>query len=93
MSGPKSISQGFDGLSKIKHIDGAFVWPYNNMLYVFKGRRYWRFNALDQSGKYVMSQKYPRRISSGWKGFPDHLSGLFTWRNGETFVFKGKTVF
>eukprot|EP00794_Sanderia_malayensis_P009338 gene9338-10323_t len=89
ISGPHLIADHFNGLSKLHRIDAAFVWPGNRALYIFKGKRYWRYRPVSNGKKYMLDATYPRKIKHGWIGIPRHgLDGMFTWKNGITYLFK-----
>lgn len=89
VSGPTPISDGFVGFSSgFGDIDGAFVWPGNDLLYFFKGDSYWRI--YQRGSKYKVSAGYPRSIANAWGGVPNNIDGVFSWLNGVTYFFKGK---
>jgi len=37
-----------------------------------------------------MDPEYPKPISRGWKGLPDHIDSAVNWQDGEASFFKGK---
>ena len=89
MTGPLPISYGFVGFKKdFGDVDGAFVWPGNNLLYIFKGKYYWR--VYINGPIYRVAAGYPRKISNAWGGVPNDIDGVTTWANGVTYFFKGK---
>eukprot|EP00795_Rhopilema_esculentum_P009292 gene9292-16988_t len=92
VSGPTPISQGFVGLpANFGDIDGAFVWPGNNLLYIFKGSEYWR--VYTYGSIYRAASGYPRKISSAWGGIPDNIDAVTTWANGVSYFFKGSKYY
>eukprot|EP00794_Sanderia_malayensis_P004808 gene4808-5438_t len=88
VKGPGYTYYGFKGLPKNTQVDGAFVWPANNKLYIFSGRQYWRFEQQPKTSMYRMEYGYPRLIASAWKGVPDNIDSVFAWKNGKTYFFK-----
>ena len=91
MAGPLPISQGFLGFSKdFGDVDGAFVWPGNNLLYIFKGKYYWRVYV--HGSKYKAAAGYPRKIANAWGGVPNDIDGVTKWANGVTYFFKGRVI-
>jgi len=88
LAGPLPISYGFVGFKKdFGDVDGAFVWPGNNLLYIFKGRYYWR--VYINGPIYKVATGYPRKISNAWGGVPNDIDGVTKWANGVTYFFKG----
>lgn len=99
---PKLISEGWPGLPgtipqqfvwyshsnrwiiiQIGHIDAAFTYK-NGKTYFFQGTKYWRY-----SGR-VMDGDYPKEISDGFTGIPDHLDAAMVWGgNGKIYFYKG----
>ncbi len=75
--------------SGLGEIDAAFVWPGNNLFYIFKGEKYWRMYRRGK--KYQASRNdYPRKISKAWLGVPDDVDAVFAWSNKATYFFKGE---
>ena len=73
------------GLSpSVDKVDAAFVWGKNNRAYLFSRDRYWKLTA---DGRGIESG-YPQSISQRWRGIPNDIDAVFTWRNGETYFFK-----
>nr|UUA79708.1 matrix metalloproteinase 17-1 [Nemopilema nomurai] len=92
VSGPAPISDGFLGFpANFGDIDAAFVWPGNNLMYIFKGSDYWR--VYQRGNMYRAASGYPRKISSAWIGIPDNIDAVTTWANGVTYFFKGSKYY
>uniref|UniRef100_A0A671N3V6 Vitronectin-like n=1 Tax=Sinocyclocheilus anshuiensis TaxID=1608454 RepID=A0A671N3V6_9TELE len=52
-------------------IDAAFTSNCQGKTYIFKGKKYWRF----EDG--VLDEDFPREISVGFQKIPDHLDAAF----------------
>ena len=67
------------------NIDAAFTYK-NGKTYFFQGRKYWRYSGRSVDGD------YPKDISDGFTGIPDHVDAAFVWGgNGKIYFFKGKS--
>lgn len=55
--------------------------------FAFAGKRYWR---LDPNRNRI-DAGYPKQISEGWRGVPNHVDSVYQW-NGRIFFFKGMNV-
>ncbi len=76
------------GLRK-KNIHAAFIYPRNNRIYLFSGRRYYRFNA--QTNK--IDRGYPKRTGvHGWRGlWKGRIDAVMVSPNKKkVYFFKGK---
>ena len=89
LSGPHLIRETFEGMGNIKSIDAAFVWTETKALYLFKGEKYWRYHQAGSGMRYRVANGYPKDLHAEWKGIPDNINAVFTWRDGEIYMFKG----
>ena len=69
----------------VSKIDAAFIWRGNGRLYLFADRVYYRFD--DYRGR--IDYGYPKPIQGNWKGLPESVDGVTTWRNKKTYFFEG----
>lgn len=70
-------------LFTIANIDAAFTYK-NGKTYFFKGTKYWRYSGRTVDGD------YPKKISDGFTGIPDHLDAALVWGgNGKIYFYKG----
>ena len=51
------------------------------------GSEYYRLSR--KGNDYQVDFGYPRKIGSAWRGVPDNIESVFTWRNEKTYFFKG----
>lgn len=101
---PKKISEGWPGLpgkwttngsgiisiltplnvtANAGNIDAAFTYK-NGKTYFFQGTKYWRYQGRQVDGD------YPKEISDGFTGIPDHLDAAMVWGgNGKIYFYKG----
>lgn len=65
------------------NIDAAFTYK-NGKTYFFQGTKYWRYSGRQVDGD------YPKEISEGFTGIPDHLDAALVWGgNGKIYFYKG----
>lgn len=83
--GPDHVSR--IGLNRHTHNLDAAVRMYGKV-YLFKGKRYWR---LDPNRNRI-DTGYPKQISEGWRGVPNHVDSVYQW-NGRIFFFKGSKYY
>ena len=77
----------FDFPFYVKKIDAAFTYGPLKNTYFFTDDLYWRYNEV----KCKMDHGYPRKIAAVWKGLPSKIDSAFTWLDGRTYFFKGKS--
>ncbi|XP_046744993.1 matrix metalloproteinase-2-like isoform X1 [Diprion similis] len=75
------IDEGVDA------IDAVQVWGKNKKVYLYRGERFWRFNATSRT----LDPGYPHNIRR-WRGIPSHIDAAMTWIDGKTYFFKDKLV-
>lgn len=84
IDGPKLISDY--GLPlEMKRLDAVFTWGGNGKTYFFKGYQYWRYN--EKMNK--IDPEYPKNISDGWGAVRYPVDSVMTWKDGNSFFFKG----
>ncbi|KAK3699803.1 hypothetical protein QZH41_008264, partial [Actinostola sp. cb2023] len=74
----------------IQSIESSFN---SGRTYIFKDSIYWKYDDLQNR---VEWPGYPRKLNSGWHGFPDGttIDELFIWRhNFKLYFFKGKDYY
>jgi hypothetical protein len=90
VKGPVPIGDRFAGLDAAfaGGIDAAVNWG-DGFVYLFKGNRYWKYDALRERVDTVA----PRKISEGWPTLPaDFAAGIdaaFNSGSGRAYFFKG----
>ncbi|XP_046622272.1 matrix metalloproteinase-14-like isoform X1 [Neodiprion virginianus] len=73
------IDEGVDA------IDAVQVWEKNKKVYLYRGEKFWRFNATSR----MLDPGYPHNIRR-WRGIPSHIDAAMTWIDGKTYFFKDK---
>ena len=62
----------------LDHVDAAFQWGYNKMVYLVSGFNYWRFNVHENK----VEADYPRDMSM-WGGVPIPVGAAFQFWDGQ----------
>ena len=71
----------------MKRLDAAFIWGGNGKTYLFKGSKYWRYNEKQNK----VDPGYPKNISEAWGAVRQPVDSVMTWKDKQTYFFKGKT--
>lgn len=66
------------------HIDAAFIWSTNNLMYTFSKNDYWRHNPTNDH----VEPGYPKKIILHWLGVISPITAVFSWVEKRTFFFK-----
>ncbi|XP_063077613.1 matrix metalloproteinase-25 [Engraulis encrasicolus] len=74
----------------VTSVEAAFVWAHNGRTFLFSGGEFWGFS----NGKDIQLQGpdegYPKGASL-WKGMPSHPDDIISYREGNTYFFKGNS--
>ncbi|XP_028968266.1 matrix metalloproteinase-2 [Galendromus occidentalis] len=70
----------------VMQIDAAFIWGYNQKIYLFHNDQYWRYNEQER----MVEADYPRHIQM-WGGVPPRIDAAFTWTDQSTYFFKSRS--
>ncbi|KAG5854706.1 matrix metalloproteinase-25 [Anguilla anguilla] len=75
---------------EIQRVEAAFVWDHNGKTYLFSGRQFWRFDEGRRGMERKLDGDYPKDATL-WGGVPPDPDDIFSWKNGDTYFFKGNS--
>ena len=69
-------------------INAVFSFNKDQMTYLFKGPKFWRYN--DNLTRRFRPWSFPRKITGAWPAVLKNLDAATTWINNKVYVFKGQ---